>query len=205
MSEKGLIIIISAPSGTGKGTVIKEVQKKHAGFLFSVSVTTRGKRDYEKEGVDYFFVDTETFKGMIDNGDLVEWVVYCDNYYGTLRKYVEDQRDSGYDIFLDIEVQGALNIKEKYPESVHIFMLPPSMAELERRIEGRGTESRPVIEKRIKKALSELQYIPRYDYVFFNDDVERSVDNVLTIICAEKMRQTRNKDILNKMKGDKEI
>ncbi len=201
MSEKGLIVVISAPSGTGKGTVIKKVRKRHDGFEFSVSVTTRARREGEEEAVDYFYVSEDSFKQMIDNDELIEWVRYCGNYYGTPRKYVEDCCDSGRDVFLDIEVEGALNIKKKYPDSVHIFMLPPSLWELKRRISKRGTETEQDIERRIEKALSELLYLKEYDYVFFNTDVDESVENVLTILRSEKMKVGRNLNILNKIEG----
>ena len=196
MTDKGLIIVISAPSGTGKGTVINEVAKRHERFKFSVSATTREVRKGEKEGVDYFFVSKDEFKSMIDNDELVEWVEYCGNFYGTQKIFVEDCCCKGNDIFLDIEVQGALAIKRKYPKSVHIFMLPPSFSELERRISKRGTETDEEIRNRIQKALDEVQYIKGYDYVFINCSVEESVENVLTIIKAEKMRLDRNQDIL---------
>lgn len=196
MTEKGLIVVISAPSGTGKGTVIKEVRNRHARFEFSVSATTREIRKGEKQGVDYFFVSRDEFLRMIHNDELVEWVEYCGNFYGTQRKAVEDCCGKGNDIFLDIEVQGALAIKRRYPESVHIFMLPPSFQELERRISKRGTETDEEIRNRIQKAVDEIQYMKEYDYVFINRSIDESVENVLTIIKAEKMRQDRNQDIL---------
>jgi guanylate kinase len=201
MSEKGLIVVISAPSGTGKGTVIKKVRERHEKFEFSVSVTTRPRREGEREGVEYFYVSEDSFGKMIENDELIEWVRYCGNYYGTPRKYVEDCCGSGRDVFLDIEVEGALNIKRMYPDSVHIFMLPPSIDELKRRINKRGTESAQDIEKRINKALSELLYLKEYDYVFFNSDVTEAVESVLTILRAEKMKVDRNKNIMEKIEG----
>ena len=201
MNDKGLIVVIAAPSGTGKGTVIKVVQKLHDKFKYSVSVTTRKKRDGEVEGRDYIFTDVDTFKRMVENDEFTEWVEYCRNYYGTPKKQLQDCCDKGYDVFLDIEVEGAVNIKKRHPESVHIYMLPPSFEELEKRIKGRGTETDASIIMRFERAVSELQYLSEFDYVFINDNVDLSVENILTIIRSEKMKENRNKNILKKIRS----
>ena len=201
MNDKGLIVVIAAPSGTGKGTVIKAVQKLHDKFKYSVSVTTRKMRDGEVEGRDYIFTDVDTFKRMVENDEFTEWVEYCRNYYGTPKKQLQDCCDKGYDVFLDIEVEGAVNIKKRHPESVHIYMLPPSFEEIKKRIKGRGTETDASIIMRFERAVSELQYLSEFDYVFINDNVDLSVENILTIIRSEKMKENRNKNILKKIRS----
>ncbi|HPU42225.1 MAG TPA: guanylate kinase [Acetivibrio clariflavus] len=196
MFREGLLVVVSGPSGTGKGTVLSCIRQKESSIKFSVSVTTREPRSGEVDGVNYFFKTTEEFEAMIENGELIEWVKYCDNYYGTPKKYVEDTIKSGYDCLLEIEVEGALNIKKIYPDCVSIFILPPSFEELRRRIESRGTEKPEVIEKRMEKALKEMNYVDRYDYVVVNDDIEKAVDSIRYILASEKLKFSRNRDIL---------
>ncbi|HOP99698.1 MAG TPA: guanylate kinase [Acetivibrio clariflavus] len=196
MFREGLLVVVSGPSGTGKGTVLSCIRQKESSIKFSVSATTREPRSGEVDGVNYFFKTTEEFEAMIENGELIEWVKYCDNYYGTPKKYVEDTIKSGYDCLLEIEVEGALNIKKIYPDCVSIFILPPSFEELRRRIESRGTEKPEVIEKRMEKALKEMNYVDRYDYVVVNDDIEKAVDSIRYILASEKLKFSRNRDIL---------
>ena len=196
MFREGLLVVVSGPSGTGKGTVLSCIRQKENRIKFSVSATTREPRSGEVDGVNYFFKTTEEFEAMIENGELIEWVKYCDNYYGTPKKYVEDTIKSGYDCLLEIEVEGALNIKKIYPDCVSIFILPPSFEELRRRIESRGTEKPEVIEKRMEKALKEMNYVDRYDYVVVNDDIEKAVDSIRYILASEKLKFSRNRDIL---------
>lgn len=196
MFREGLLVVVSGPSGTGKGTVLNSIRQKESNIKFSVSATTREPRTGEVDGVNYFFKTNEEFEAMIKNDELVEWVRYCDNYYGTPRKYIEDTVKSGYDCLLEIEVEGALNIKKMYPDCVSIFILPPSFEELRRRIEGRGTEKPEVIEKRMEKALKEMNYVDRYDYVVVNDDIEKAVDSICYILASEKLKFNRNKNIL---------
>lgn len=196
MTRDGLILVISGPSGTGKGTLYKLLEGKCPNVRFSVSATTRKAREGEVEGKSYFFKSTEDFKNMIDNNELIEWDYYCENYYGTPVKPVEDAVKAGFDIVLDITVEGAVNIKKRYPESVLIFILPPSFEELEKRIRGRGTESDEAIRKRMETAKREIEYVDKYDYVVINDDASVAADEIIQIINAEKHRYTRNTDIL---------
>ena len=196
MFREGLLVVVSGPSGTGKGTVLNYLREREKSIKFSVSATTRQPRSGEVDGVNYFFKTNEEFENMIKNGELVEWVRYCDNYYGTPKKCIEDTIKSGYDCLLEIEVEGALKIKKIYPDSVSIFILPPSFEELRRRIESRGTEKPEVIEKRMEKALKEMKLIDKYDYVIINDEVEKAVNSICYILASEKLKSSRNKNIL---------
>ena len=196
MFREGLLVVVSGPSGTGKGTVLNSIRQQEKNIKFSVSATTREPRSGEVDGVNYFFKTNEEFEAMIKNGELIEWVKYCDNYYGTPKKYIEDTIKSGYDCLLEIEVEGALNIKKIYPDCVSIFILPPSFDELRRRIESRGTEKPEVIGKRMEKALKEINYVDKYDYVVVNDDIEEAVNSIRYILASEKLKFSRNKDIL---------
>jgi len=200
MLQKGLMVVVSGPAGTGKGTVIKMLRETNTNLAYSVSVTTRKPRAGEEEGINYFFRTREEFKKMIENNELIEWVEYCDNYYGTPAGYVQELMDSGLDVILEIDVQGALNIISKYPDCVSIFLLPPSFEELKRRIVGRGTEEPDVIEKRMQKAKYEVQLADRYNYIVINDEVEKAVSSINSILVAEKLRASRNKDILLDLK-----
>lgn len=199
MFREGLLVVISGPSGTGKGTLIKLVRERNQNIRLSVSATTRSPREGEKYGESYFFKSIDEFKDMISSDKLIEWVEYCDNYYGTPKEYVEECTAKGFDVILEIEVEGALNIKKKFPESVLLFILPPSFEELERRITGRGTELPSVIEKRMKKARKEIDFVNKYDYVIINNDLEIAANEVNSIIDAEKLRLDRNSDILKKL------
>jgi len=199
MTSEGLLIVISAPSGTGKGTVMKLVEEKYSNVRFSVSVTTRKPREGEIEGKSYFFKSVEEFKRLIEEIQLIEWVEYCNNFYGTPRSFVENSLKEGYDIILEIEVEGAANIKKQYPDCVSIFILPPSFDELEARITGRGTESRDAIEKRLAQARKEITCLYNYDYVVVNDDANLAAEKIINIIKAEKLTVKRNKDILFKL------
>jgi len=199
MSDGGLLIVISAPSGTGKGTVLKQLKENYNNVRFSVSATTRKPREGEIEGKSYFFKTEEEFKRLINDNQLIEWVEYCNNLYGTPRDYVESSLKEGYDIILEVDVEGAANIKKQYPECVSIFILPPSFDELEARIIGRGTESRDVIEKRLETAKKEVTYLYDYDYVVINDDIKLAAEKIMKIIEAEKLTVKRNKDILLKL------
>lgn len=199
MFRKGLLIVVSGPSGTGKGTVLKLVKESCEDVRFSVSATTRKPREGEIDGKNYFFKSVEEFRQMIKNNEFVEWVEYCDNFYGTPKKYIEDSIEQGYNVILELEVDGAINIKDQYPDSVTIFMIPPSFEELRLRIEGRGTEKPEIVEKRLNKAKQELMLINKYDYVTINNNVEDAVREINSIIIAEKLRYLRNKNILHEM------
>jgi len=203
MFQKGLLVVLSAPSGTGKSTVSRLLVQRNDRLRLSVSATTRAPRKNEVEGKDYFYKTTDEFKNMIENDEFVEWVEYCGNYYGTPKKYIEDSVENGYDVLLEIEVEGAAKIKEKYPDCVLIFMLPPSLDELKKRIEGRGTEKPEVIENRLKQAKREIEYIDMYDYVVINDSLDNAINSVNIILEAEKSKVKRNKDLLKHIGFDR--
>ncbi|MBS4959282.1 MAG: guanylate kinase [Clostridiales bacterium] len=200
---KGILTVISGPSGSGKGTVVEALKKDRESYALSISATTRKPREYETDGVHYFFHSKEEFQQMITEGALLEWAQFCDNYYGTPKAYVEKKLAEGKNVLLEIEVQGALQIKKIDPEAVLIFMLPPSMEELRRRLTGRGTESAEVIEKRMQRAEEELDFLPQYDYAVVNNTVEQAKADIETIIKAESMRCNRTSHWKsNLMKGE---
>ena len=196
MSKKGLLIIVSGPAGSGKGTVVARVREK-APFEFSVSATTRAPRPGEIDGVHYHFSDQAAFEEKIAAGDMLEHAEYVGNYYGTPKAPVEQTLAEGKDIILDIEVQGALQVKEKMPDAVMIFILPPDAVTLEARLRGRGTETEDVIAKRMTKARTELALFDRYDYVVVNREngVDTAAEEILSILRAERCRTSRNTDI----------
>lgn len=199
MSQEGLLIVISGPSGAGKGTVLKLVREACDRIRFSVSATTRAPRGGEREGINYFFKSIPEFRQMIQNEELIEWVEYCDNYYGTPKQYVDECLKAGLDVILEIEVEGALNIIKRFPHCVSIFILPPSFEELKNRIVGRGTEKAEVIEKRLVKAKKEMTLVDQYEYVVINDDINTAAQRILSILSAEKLRYERNKNILKRL------
>jgi guanylate kinase len=197
MNKKGLLFIISGPAGSGKGTIVSRVREL-AQFDFSVSATTRSPRPGEEHGVHYYFIDKTEFEGKIEAGEMLEYAQYVGNYYGTPKKPVEDALAAGRNIVLDIEVKGALQVKEKMPDAVMIYILPPDYETLLARIRGRGTESEEVIQKRMAEARIEIETFPKYDYVVINDTVEQAATDVLSILHTEKMRTMRNLDIKEK-------
>lgn len=188
MNEKGKLIVISGPSGAGKSTVVFQVMEGRNDLCFSTSVTTRKPRPGEVDGREYFFVDLERFDEMIKNDELLEHAVYVANSYGTPRKYVEDKLNSGMNVLLDIEVQGARQVAEKVPDAVKIFIIPPSLEELERRLVGRGTDTARAIEARLIRARQEYQEADFYDYIIVNDDANRAAEELKAIITAEHCR-----------------
>ncbi len=198
-SCKGLLLVISGPSGTGKSTVIKTLGSINRSLRRSVSATTRKPRANEKEGVHYFFKSEDEFKEMIKNNEILEWDIFCGNYYGTPVSYVDACIKEKSDILFEITVKGAEHIKERYPESILIFLLPPSMDELKRRITGRGTESAEIINRRINEASEEIGHIGNFDYVIINDEIEKAVDKINIVISAEKMRVSRNKQVITEI------
>lgn len=187
---KGLLIVYAGASGVGKGTIMKQLLSSDDNFRLSVSATTRSPRPGETNGVEYHFVSKDEFETMIENDGLFEYATYCDNYYGTPKKAVFDMLEKGIDVFLEIEIKGFLQIKEKYPECVTIFVLPPSMEELERRLVGRGTEARDVIDKRLSAAKEELSYADKFDYTVINDDVDKAKEDILNIIYNIKKERS---------------
>lgn len=190
MAEKGLLIVLSGPSGVGKGTVRQAIfdSDTKGQFKYSVSMTTRPMRANETEGVDYFFRTRDEFEHLIEQGEMLEYAEYVGNYYGTPLNYVNEMREAGHDVFLEIEVQGAMQIKEKCPDAIFIFLAPPSLTELRHRIEGRGTDAKEVIDQRMQVAVDEIKLIPHYDYVVENDEVEKAVQRIRHIIESEHYR-----------------
>lgn len=197
--KSGIIFVISAPSGTGKTTICEGLLKTLDDLKMSVSHTTRKPRTGEKTGVDYHFVDEQTFHKMIENDEFVEWAEVYGNFYGTSKRAINDILNSGHDVLLDIDIQGAKNIKRIYPESVLIFILPPSIYELEQRLINRK-EDRAVIRKRLSKAVDEISQYELYDYIVINDNLERAIKEILSIITAERLKTARiNKDFINNL------
>lgn len=193
MNDKGLLIVLSGPSGVGKGTVRKAIFENYSNeFDYSISMTTRKMREGEVEGVDYFFRSKEAFEKLIEEDGLLEYAEYVGNYYGTPLEYVNKTLDEGRDVFLEIEVQGALKVREKMPEGIFIFLSPPDLEELKARIVNRGTDSDEMIEKRMHKAVEELKLIQYYDYVVENDAVENAARKIRNIIESEHLKVTRN-------------
>lgn len=186
----GLLIVVSGPAGVGKGTVVSLVRKKNSDVVFSVSATSRSPRPGETDGVNYFFVSKKYFRQMIEQNNLLEWVEYCGNYYGTPRDYVERELERGHIVLLEIEVEGAMKIKAQYPQCVSVFITPPDLEELKKRITGRGTESPEVIERRMLRAQKELNHINEYDHVIVNRTVDESVEKFLSIIEQERKKRS---------------
>lgn len=192
MSERGLLIVLSGPSGVGKGTVRKAIfERDDNEFQYSVSMTTRPMREGEVDGVDYYFRTKEEFEAMIEAGEMLEYAEYVGNYYGTPLTYVNKTLDEGKDVFLEIEVQGAQQVKEKVPDGVFIFLTPPDLAELKARIVGRGTDSPEVIDERMRVARQEIEMMALYDYAVVNDQVQNAVDRIKDIIVSEHYRVDR--------------
>ena len=192
MSERGLLIVFSGPSGVGKGTVRQEIfSTPDHKFEYSVSMTTRAQRPGEVDGKDYFFRSREEFEELIRNGQMLEYAEYVGNYYGTPLTYVNETLDKGIDVFLEIEVQGAIQVKKKVPDAVFIFLTPPDLNELQERLVGRGTDSEEVIAQRIERAREEIALMSEYDYAIVNDEVPLAAERVKRVIEAEHFRVDR--------------
>ncbi|MCR4787153.1 MAG: guanylate kinase [Lachnospiraceae bacterium] len=184
MAERGVLIVVSGFSGAGKGTIVKKIVNESDNYALSISMTTREPRDGEIEGESYFFVTKERFEEAISNGELVEYANYVGNYYGTPKKYVEDMISKGKDVILEIEMQGAMQVKTRFPEAVMVFVTPPNAAELKRRLMSRGTESEEAVNKRMKRAYEESAFVDRYDYLLVNDDLDKCVKELHMLIEA---------------------
>lgn len=190
--NKGLTIVISAPSGGGKGTILKELFQRNKNLQYSISATTRNPRAGEVEGVHYRFLKKDAFQRLIDQGEMLEYAEYCEHYYGTPREPVEQATAKGFDVVLEIEVQGGAQVKKLAPDCVSIFIAPPSMAVLEQRLRDRGTENEATVLKRLDTARQELLVVNKYDYIVINDTVEKAVEQLQAIITAEKLKTSRN-------------
>ena len=202
MNLQGILIVVSGFSGSGKGTIMKELLNRYDNYALSVSATTRQPREGEVDGREYFFKTREEFEKMIAKEELIEYARYVNNYYGTPKAYVEEQLAAGRDVILEIELQGALKIREKFPEALLLFVTPPSAEELKKRLVSRGTETAEVIEQRMKRAVEESEGMESYDYYVVNDVLDTCVEEVHRIICAEHRRSTRNREFAEQIKSE---
>lgn len=198
----GILIVISGFSGAGKGTLMKRLLSDYDEYALSISMTTRAPREGEENGREYFFVSREEFEKAISEDELIEHACYCDNYYGTPKAYVQNKLKEGKNVILEIEVQGAMQIKKKYPESLLLFVTPPSAFELEKRLKGRGTETDEVIAKRINRAVDEAKSMDCYEYLVINDDLDECVKQMHEIIKAAKYASSRQDNTIKTIKSE---
>lgn len=196
--NKGSLFIVSGPSGCGKGTILAEILKQDK-FYYSISATTRNPRVGEVDGVNYHFLSKEKFEELIKNDGMLEYASYCDNYYGTPRKPVEDMLNAGKHVILEIEVQGAMNVMKKCHDAVSIFILPPSIKELRRRLNKRGTETDDVIEKRLAQAEREIKMAENYDYIMINGELELAVQDLLSVIRSQELKKDNSKYLIDEV------
>ncbi len=201
MSE-GILVAVSGFSGAGKGTLMKELLKNYGNYALSVSATTRSPRPGEQEGIDYFFKTREEFQQMIREDAFIEYACYVDNYYGTPRSYVEDQLSAGKDVILEIEIQGALAVKAKRPDTLLLFVTPPNVEELEQRLVGRGTESRETIRSRLRRAVEESEGMGGYDYIVVNDKLEECARQMHEIIRSHHQTTGHQKDFIAQIQAE---
>ena len=204
MNQQGILVVVSGFSGAGKGTLMKGLLEKYDNYALSISATTRKPREGEEEGKAYFFKETEEFEKMIANNELIEYARYVKNYYGTPKEYVRKQLDAGKDVILEIEIQGALKVKEEFPDTLLLFVTPPSAGELKKRLVGRGTETMDVIESRMNRACEEAEGMDYYDYLVVNDDLNMCVEEMHMIIQGEHRRSFRNEAFMKTIKEDLE-
>ncbi|MBE6844983.1 MAG: guanylate kinase [Ruminococcus sp.] len=198
MKNKGRMIVVSAPSGCGKGTILAEILKDDS-FFYSVSATTRAPRVGEEDGVNYHFISNDEFEKLIAEDGMLEYAKYCDNYYGTPKKILEEKMNEGINVILEIEVQGAMKVREICPDALFIFIVPPTISELERRLRKRGTESDDVIAKRVSEAAGEIQKAVNYDYILVNAALEDAVEDFKTIVKAESMKTACSKNLIDEV------
>ena len=202
MSDQGILVVVSGFSGAGKGTLIKAMLEKHHNYALSISATTRKPREGEMDGREYFFVTREKFERMIEEGQLIEHAQYVNNYYGTPRQYVFQQMADGKDVILEIEIQGALKIKERFPDALFLFVMPPSADELKRRLIGRGTETMEVIDQRLHRAADEADGMTSYDYILVNDQIDTCVEAMHQLIQAQHRKVSSNLDFIEQMRSE---
>ena len=201
MNRKGILIVVSGFAGSGKGTLMKELLNQYDNYALSISATTRKPRGQEVDGKEYFFKSVEEFEKMIAQEELIEYANYVGNYYGTPKAYVEEQLNAGKDVILEIEIQGALKVKEKFPNTLLLFVTPPSAEILKARLVGRGTETMDVVEMRMRRAAEEAEGLASYDYILINDDLQVCVEQMHNIIQSEHFRTSRNHDFMNQIKA----
>lgn len=202
MKHRGILIVVSGFSGAGKGTLMKKLMETYDNYALSISMTTRAPRQGETDGKEYFFVTKEEFLQKVSQDGLIEHAQYCGNYYGTPREYVEKQLEAGKDVILEIEIQGALKVKEKFPNTLLLFVMPPSAAELEHRLRGRGTETEENISKRLHRAREEAEGIENYDFIVINDKLENCVEQMHSIICAAHYTPGRNEAFIEDIRKE---
>ena len=202
MNQQGILVVVSGFSGAGKGTLMKELLKRYDNYALSVADTTRQPREGEKDGEDYFFVNREYFQQMIEEGRLVEYAQYVNHYYGTPRDYVEKKMAEGKDVILEIEIQGALKVKKRFPDALLIFVAPPSAGELRRRLVGRGTETIEVINARLRRAAEEASGMEAYDYLLINDEIDACVEQMHQLITLQHSKTCYHLDFLSRMREE---
>ena len=202
MNHQGILVVVSGFSGAGKGTLMKELLKRYDNYALSISATTRAPREGETDGKEYFFVTKEQFEKMRDERKLVEYAQYVNNYYGTPKEYVEQKMAEGKDVILEIEIQGALKVKKRFPDALLLFVTPPSAEELRRRLVGRGTETLEVINARLARAAEEASGMEAYDYLLINDDLDRCVEQMHQLIQLQHRKTSYHLDFLSKMRED---
>lgn len=201
MNNKGTLIVLSGFSGAGKGTVVKGLVERY-GYSLSISATTRQPRPGEVDGREYYFKTVDEFKNLIDYNGFIEWAQYVDNYYGTPRKFVEDELAAGRNVILEIEVQGAMNVKSQYPDAILIFVTTPDRDTLEKRLRGRGSEDDATIQKRLKRAAEEAESIDSYEYIVVNDDINTCIDTINSVILSRKCERENNLSFIAELKKD---
>ena len=202
MNRKGILIVVSGFSGVGKGTLMKCLTERYGHYALSISATTRPPRKGEEDGREYFFKTKEEFEQLIKEERLIEYACYCGNYYGTPCDYVEDQMEQGRDVILEIELQGALKVREKYPEALLLFVMPPDAQTLLSRLQTRGTETEDVIRARLERAVEESQDVEKYDYMIINDDLEQSVEKLHSLIESQHYKMSRNLDFVRQIRKE---
>ena len=202
MKDKGILIVVSGFSGAGKGTLMKRLLSDYDNYALSISMTTRKPREGEVHGREYFFTDKENFEKTIAENGLIEYATYCDNYYGTPREYVEQQLMAGKDVILEIEIQGALKVKKQFPETLLLFITPPSAQELKRRLVGRGTEDEVTINNRLRRAAEEAEGIDHYDYLIMNDDLDTCVEMTHELIQLQHYRASKHMELINEIRTE---
>lgn len=205
MNRKGILVVVSGFSGVGKGTLMRCLTEKYGFYSLSISATTREPRDGEEDGREYFFKTKEEFEELIREDRLIEYACYCDNYYGTPRDYVEDQMEQGRDVILEIELQGAMKAREKYPDALMLFVMPPDGQTLADRLRGRGTETEDVIRKRLARAVEESEEVGKYDFMIINDDLEESVEEVHRLIMSQHNLINRNMGFVERIREELKV